>query len=82
MLEDTYVSLEKARKYIRDFDFNDPKFTFDKYIKAMKEVPQLIKQVLQAKELVEKEILENDKIRGNKQKTILDDGLDGFMRND
>lgn len=85
-LQDLEFALDKIRCYIRDFDLHSvddkgkPIIPIGAFAEAVKKVNTLIPEIQKTKEAVDKEIIENEKIRGNKQKKILEDGSDIFFK--
>lgn len=86
LLEDARLAVEKVRSFLRDVDLNakDDKgkylVTISSITAAIKQVPQLAKDLISAEQAVNKEILEEGRARGgNDSKTIGEDGLDAFL---
>lgn len=82
ILEDTRYAANNLRASLRDIDLNAtdekgrPKYTVASIISAIKQVPQLVKELAEAERLVAREMLEaNGRVRGQKAKTIFDDGI-------
>lgn len=84
-LDECIAGLEKARLYIRSIDFNEkkrdgtPVMPLDRFQKAVKDAIPLINELKKARIDVEKQIVEEEKIRGSKIKTVTDDGFNKFM---
>lgn len=81
LLEDTRVAVDKLRKYLRDIDLtaeddkNKPKYPLNTVTSSIKLVPSLAEDLMKAERIVAQEIVESSKMRGQKEKTILEDGL-------
>lgn len=81
LLEDTRVVVDKLRKYLRDIDLtaeddkNKPKYPLNAVTSSIKLVPSLAEDLMKAERIVAQEIVESNKMRGQKEKTILEDGL-------
>ena len=81
LLEDTRIAVDKLRKYLRDIDLtaeddrNKPKYPLNMVTSSIKLVPSLAEDLMKAERVVAQEIVENNKMRGQKEKTILEDGL-------
>lgn len=86
LLQDTRVSIDKARKFLRELDLREtddkgkPKYTFNMYISAIKDIPKLVKELSEAEVAVNKEIEENGRMRANKLKSVGEDGFDTFIK--
>ena len=66
ILEDTRKVAEKGK----------PIYNVSSIISAIKQVPQLVKELAEAERIVAKEMAEkNGRVRGQKVKTVLEDGL-------
>lgn len=83
ILEDTRYAADNLRKSLRNIDLEatddrgKPIYTVASIISAIKQVPQLVKELAEAERAVAKEMAENNgRVRGQKAKSILEDGLD------
>lgn len=83
ILEDTRYAADNLRKSLRNIDLEatddrgKPIYTVASIISAIKQVPQLVKELSEAERAVAKEMAEtNGRVRGQRAKTILEDGLD------
>lgn len=81
ILEDTRYAANNLRKSLRDIDLkatddkNRPIYTVASIISAIKQVPQLVKELAEAERAIAKEMTENNgRVRGQRAKTIMDDG--------
>lgn len=81
LLEDTKLAIDKVRKHLRELDLDAlddkgrPKHTISNIISAIKQIPQLAKDVVEAEKIVTREIEEQGKLRGTANKTLMDDGI-------
>lgn len=83
ILEDTRYAANNLRKSLRNIDLEAiddkgrPIYTVASIISAIKQVPQLVKELSEAERAVAKEMAENNgRVRGQRAKSILEDGLD------
>lgn len=82
LLQDTKIAIDKVRQFLRDIDLNavddkgKPLYTINSVTTAIKQIPQLAKDVMDAEKAVAKEIEEQSRARGNQgNKTLMDDGI-------
>lgn len=81
LLEDTKAAVAKLRKYLREFDFDakddkgKPLYPINTFTSAVKQVPELAENLMKAEKAVAQEIVENSKMRGQREKNILEDGV-------
>ena len=81
LLEDTYVAIDKLRKFLRNIDLyavddkGKPLYTINSVTSAIKQIPQLAKDVIDAEKAITREIEEQGKLRGTANKTLMDDGI-------
>ena len=79
LLEDTRVAVDKLRKQLRDIDLNavddkdKPIYTLNVVVSAIKQVPSLVKDLDEAEKSIAKEIIQNDRVRGNVEKSMYED---------
>ena len=84
LLEDTKFAVDNLRKYLRSMDFTEtddkgkPKYPINMIINAIKQIPDLTKQLRLAEIAIQQEIDENSKIRGQRSKALLEDGFENF----
>lgn len=77
-------SADKVRIFLANLDLDEvddkgkPKYPINMIVSAIKQIPELTKQLRAAEIAVSLEIEENSKIRGQKEKSILEDGFDMF----
>lgn len=82
LLQDTKIAVDKVRQFLREVDLtatddrNKPIYTISSITQAIKQIPQLSKDLLEAEKIVSKEIEEQGRARGgNENKSIFDDGF-------
>lgn len=83
ILEDTRYAADNLRKSLRSIDLETvdkngkPVHTVASIISAIKQVPQLVKDLAEAEKAVAKEMTANNgRVRGQKSKKIFEDGLE------
>lgn len=81
LLEDTRFAIDKLRKFLREVDLSaqddkgKPLYTVNSITQAIKQIPQLAKDIAEAERVVAKEIEEQGRARGGNNKTLFDDGI-------
>ena len=82
ILEDTRKVAENLRKALPTLDITEeddkgrPKYTIASITKAIRELNVLVKELAETERVIAKEMAEtNGRVRGQKAKTILEDGL-------
>jgi hypothetical protein len=82
LLEDTRVAIDNIRQFLRNVDLTatddkgKPLYTVNNITTAIKQIPQLAKDIMETEKLVAKEIEEAGRARGNQgTKTLMDDGI-------
>ena len=82
LLEDTKIAIDKVREFLRNIDLSKtddrdkPIYTISSLTTAIKQIPQLAKDILEAEKAVAKEIEEQGRARGgNESKSLMDDGI-------
>jgi hypothetical protein len=81
LLQSTKVAIDKLSDFLEHVDLYEvddkgkPKYTINSITQAIRQVPQLSKDVIEAERIVSKEIEEEGRARGGNQKTLLDDGF-------
>lgn len=82
LLQDTKIAIDKVRQFLRDVDLTltddkgKPLYTINNVTSAIKQIPALAKDVMEAEKMVAKEIEEAGRARGNQGvKTLMDDGV-------
>ena len=82
LLEDTRYAVDKVRIMLRDIDLTReddkgrPVYTIDKVLSAIKQVPALVKDLDEAEKALASEMKQGGKMRGQGEKTIMEDSLD------
>lgn len=81
LLQDTRIAIDKLREFLRTVDLNalddkgKPLYTINSITQAIRQIPQLAKDILEAERVVSKEIEEQGRARGGGDKTLMDDGI-------
>ena len=81
LLQDTKLAIDKVRQFLRDVNLTDtddkgkPLYTINSVTSAIKQIPQLAKDVIDAEKAITREIEEQGKLRGTANKTLMDDGI-------
>ena len=81
LLQDTKLAIDKVRQFLKDVDLKaqddkgKPLYTITSITSAIKQIPQLAKDVIDAEKAITKEIEEQGKLRGSANKTLMDDGI-------
>lgn len=82
LLQDMKIAIEKVRQFLRDVDLTavddkgKPLYTINSVTTAIKQIPQLAKDVVEAEKTITKEIEEQGRARGgNQNKTLFEDGF-------
>lgn len=82
LLQDMKVAIEKVRQFLREVDLNavddkgKPLYTINSVTTAIKQIPQLAKDVMEAEKVIAREIEEQGRARGgNQNKTLFEDGF-------
>ena len=81
LLQDTKIAIDKVREFLRNLDLGalddkgKPLYTISSVTQAIKQIPQLSKDIIEAERIVTKEIEEQGRARGVKDKTLMDDGI-------
>lgn len=80
LLQDTRIAVDKVRKFLRDVDLDavdkngKPIYTVSTVTTAIKQIPQLAKDLMETEKLVAKEIEEQGRARGgNEKKKLFED---------
>ena len=83
LLQDTKLAIDKVRQFLRDVDLNKvddkgkPIYTIQSVTTAIKQIPQLAKDVLEAEKAISKEIEEQGRARGgNENLHVMENGID------
>lgn len=82
LLEDTRVAIDKVRQFLKEVDLSEtddkgkPVYTINSITSTIKMIPQLIKELDEAEKAIASEMRESSgKVRGQKSKSLLEDGL-------
>ena len=81
LLEDTRIAVDKVREFLRTVDLTaedekgKPKHTIQSVTTAIKQIPQLAKDLAEAEKALAKEIEEQSKARGNSEMSLFDNGI-------
>ena len=81
LLEDTKYAVDNLRKYLREMDFTEtddkgkPRYPINALATTVNQVTDMAEKLMKAERTVAQEIVENSKMRGQKEKSILEDGL-------
>lgn len=81
LLEDTRVAIDKVRKFLKDIDLNavdnnnKPIYTISNVVAAIKQIPVLIRELDEAERTLRKDMQVSTKMRGNAEKSLMDDSL-------
>lgn len=81
LLRSTKVAIDKVREFLETIDLTatddkgKPIYTINSVTTAIKQIPQLAKDVMDAEKAVAKEIQEQGRVRGSSEKTLMDDGV-------
>lgn len=81
LLRDTKICVDNIRKFLRDVNLNDldskgkPLYPVKSIADTVKAIPQLIKELLEVEKLVNKELEEQGRMRGQGQKKLLEDSV-------
>lgn len=82
LLEDTRYAVEKLRKLLRDIDLEEkddkgkPVYTLNTITATIKQVPLLAKDLDEAEKALANEMRNSGRMRGQGEKTIMEDSLD------
>lgn len=83
LLEDTRSAVEKLRKMLRDIDLNavdkngKPVYTLNSVTSTIKQIPDLVKALDAAEKAMMQEGKEQQRMRGQGEKTLMEDGVFG-----
>lgn len=81
LLEDTRIAIEKVRTFLREVDLTEtdvkgkPIYTINSITSALKQIPDLAKQVVETEKLILKEMEEKGRVRGGEHKKIMEEGI-------
>lgn len=81
LLEDTKFAVNNLRKYLRSMDFTEeddkgkPKYPINTLSTAVNQVIDMAEKLVKAEKLIAQEIVESNKMRGQREKNIFEDGI-------
>lgn len=81
LLQSTKIAIAKVREFLETVDLTatddkgKPLYTISSITTAIKQIPQLAKDVMEAERAVAKEIQEQGRARGNSELHIMEDGI-------
>ena len=81
LLEDIRVATDKVRKFLKDIDLDEtdnngkPINKISDVISAIKQIPMFIKQLDEAERALYKDLQSVSKMRGNAEKSLMEDGF-------
>ena len=81
LLEDMNMVIEKLRASLKDIDFKllddkgRPIYTLKDVTATLKQIPELVEELKKIETVINSEFASSTKMRGNQEKTILDDGI-------
>lgn len=81
LLNSTKIAISKVREFLENVDLyavdskGKPLYTINNITSAIKQIPQLVKDVTDAEKAVTKEIEEQGRARGGNRKSLMDDGI-------
>ena len=82
LLEDTRVAIDKVRKFLKEVNLEDtddkgrPIYTINSITSTIKMIPQLIKDLDDAEKAIKADMQNTSgKVRGQKEKSLLEDGI-------
>ena len=82
LLEDTRYAVDKLRKLLRDIDLTQvddkgkPVYTLNTITATIKQIPSLVKDLDEAEKALNSEMRESGRMRGQGEKSLMDDSLD------
>ena len=81
LIQDTRIAIDKVRQFLREVDLNllddkgKPVYTITSVTSAIKQIPQLAKDLQEAEKIIAKEIEEQGRARGGAHKKLMEDGI-------
>ena len=82
LLQSTKTAIDKLSAYLENINLNErdnngkPVYTVSTITQAIRQVPQLARDLQEAERLISKEIAETGRARGSAEKTFFDDGIE------
>lgn len=84
LLQSARIATNNLRNYITNLDLNatdehkKPLYSLNSFVSALKQMPALVESISQAEKTVNSDMKDNSRMRGQGEKTILEDGFKGF----
>jgi len=81
LLDSTKIAISKVRNFLETVNLKEvdskgkPLYTINSITSAIKQIPQLVRDVMEAEKIVSKEIEEQGRARGGNRKSLMDDDL-------
>ena len=81
LLQSTKIAIVKVKEFLETVDLHKvddkgkPVYTINSITAAVRQIPSLAKEVMEAEKTVAKEIQEQGRARGSSEKTLMDDGI-------
>ena len=81
LLKSTRIAIGKVQEFLENLDMYEkdekgkPIFAINTVTSAIKQIPSLVKEVVEAEKLVSKEIEEAGRARGGNNKKLMEDGI-------
>lgn len=81
LLEDTRFAIDKLRTLLREVDLKatddkgKPIYTLNTITSTIKQIPSLVKDLDEAEKALNKDLIEQGRMRGSGEKTLFDDGI-------
>lgn len=82
LLQDSRLAIDKVREFLKTVDLTllddkgKPIYTINSITTALKQIPQLAKDLMEAEKAVSRDITEQGRARGKQgEKTLMDDGI-------
>lgn len=82
LLRSTKIAISKVRQFLENLDMNavddkgKPLYTISSVTTAIRQIPQLAKDVMDAEKAIAKELQEQGRVRGGAELHVMEDGID------
>lgn len=82
LLRSTKIAISKVREFLENLDMNavddkgKPLYTISSVTTAIRQIPQLAKDVMDAEKAIAKELQEQGRVRGGAELHVMEDGID------
>lgn len=82
LLKSTKIAISKVREFLENLDMNavddkgKPLYTISSVTTAIRQIPQLAKDVMDAEKAIAKELQEQGRVRGGAELHVMEDGID------